>query len=189
VLGYRPLYAPPLDKKVTFAGPDEPKFDTWHLDAPSKSVFPGRHFTTQFMPAHLKPSKPRPLRSVKGSPHLGALAADQVPPLPQMLPPPKQRIVHKPSDISSASVYSTASGEERVARGVPANLILAALGGLGGGGDRSSGVSSRWSLISRWTQGVQGAGGGGENRQSQTSNSSVYPASVDSSGVPIGVAY
>lgn len=150
------------------------------------------------MPAHLMrppaPSKPKPLRSVKGSTHLAALAAEQTPTPPPTppggQPPPlpkksKQRITHKPSDISSVSMYSTASGEEHQPR-VPSNLLLAALGNLGGGGDRTSGVSSRWSLISRWTQGVQPQAGGGSNRQSQASSQG---ASVDSSGMPVGVAY
>lgn len=217
---YQQLYAPPSasEKKIKFAH-DEP----WHIDAPSKSVFPGRHFTTHFMPAHLRPppkptptptpSAPKPLRSVKGSAQLAALASEQKqeqiptpPPTPPTLlvqPPPrpkksKQRMSHKPSDISSVSMYSTASGEERQPR-IAGNLLLAALGNLGGGGDRTSGVSSRWSLISRWTQGIQPnqtqTGGGevdGSNRQSRASNksqASSQGASVDSSGMPVGVAY
>ncbi|RDB21208.1 hypothetical protein Hypma_011340 [Hypsizygus marmoreus] len=204
---YKPLFPRPVDKKIKFAGhDDDEKPSGWSLNAPGaspalqKGSVPHADlppFLTR-SPAIPKVSKPKPLRSVKGSSHLSTLAAEPNGHLrgQASAEPPLTRIPHKPSTISSASVYSTASGEEHEVR-VPPNLIIAALGSLGssveafrnssGGGDRRSTASSNRSFLWRMVYGLQG--NVQSDRYSQASSQSASTAaSRDSSGAPIGLA-
>lgn len=127
-------------------------------------------------------SKPRPLRSEKTSPHLSFGTRDRYLGTSRVYLP---KIAHKPSTVSSASVYSTESGEEHQLR-APPNLILAATGGLDvdSRGVQRSVTSSNRSLLSRMAHGVQG----NTPRHSQTSTSAYTTLSRDSSGAPIGMA-
>lgn len=172
ILSYQPSFARPVDRKVKFAGGGKMGASR------SKS---GLAFTLAQVktapPFDMVPevSKPRPLQSAKGSPRLSSHVTSD--PL---------RIPHKPSTVSSSSVYSTASGEEHQVR-VPPNLILAATGELSTseGGERPLVASSSWSLLSRMAHGVQ------ENmyRHSHASSRSAYSAaSRDLSGSAIGLA-
>ncbi|KAF8078211.1 hypothetical protein FPV67DRAFT_1443658 [Lyophyllum atratum] len=175
-----PLFASPMDRKVKFAGSYETgKASTSNLpqgnDAPPFDKIP-------------EVSKPRPLRSAKRSSHLSSPSGVRgTTHSPGDFASRSSRVTHKPSTVSSSSVYSTASGEEHQVR-VPPNLILAATGDLSmtsGGGERRSVASSSWSFLSRMAHGVQ------ENiyRYSQVSSRSAYTVdSRDSSGAPIGMA-
>ncbi|TFK72580.1 hypothetical protein BDN72DRAFT_836142 [Pluteus cervinus] len=87
--------------------------------------------------------QPLPRISVVNQAELGM--ALQVP-APSPLRHEISQISHKASTVSSSSVYSTASGEERQSR-VPSNLILAALGSLDRGGN-TSGEGTRNSTAS-----------------------------------------
>ncbi|KAF5387008.1 hypothetical protein D9615_001753 [Tricholomella constricta] len=187
MLSNQPLFARPMDRKVKFAGGDETKPCSWEAASVSTST---QGAATPPLDGVPEVSKPKPLRSVRGSsrlPSMGTRAMDRALETPE---PPK--MTHKASTVSSSSMYSTASGEEHQVR-VPPNLILAAMGDVGtsvssrGGGDRDrrSVASSSWSFLSRVAHGVQG----NIQRYSQASSRSTYSAaSRDSSGAPIGVA-
>lgn len=189
ILSYQSVFARPMDRKVKFVGGDKTGSD--------KTMASRSESGLAFTLAHVKAtpplaevpevSKPRPLRSAKGSSHLsspsGLKGTFHISGNVTTSPP---RIPHKPSTVSSLSMYSAASGEEHQVR-VPPNLILAATGELSTswGGERRSVASSSWSFLSRMAHGVQ------ENmyRHSQASNRSAYTVpSRDSSGAPIGMA-
>lgn len=120
------------------------------------------------------PSKPRPLRAAKAPIHkaeAGELEKPRRPPSPA----PVARIVHRSSTISSESVYSAESGEER--QGRAPSLLLAALGSLGNSVDAARmswserlSTSTYWSFISRSTRGgrSQGSSGSGSVYYSQS---------------------
>ncbi|KAG6865286.1 hypothetical protein C0991_003746 [Blastosporella zonata] len=162
-----PFFPHPMDRKI--------QFETRSDDPES-----GASSTIDGLP---EVSKPRPLRSAKTSSRSLLGARDRYLAMGRPISP---KIAHKPSTVSSISMYSTASGEEHQVR-VPPNLILAATGGLGidTGGDRHSATSSNWSFLSRMAPGVQGSA----TRYSQASSQTAYTAlSRDSAGVPVGVA-
>ncbi|GLB35217.1 hypothetical protein LshimejAT787_0207820 [Lyophyllum shimeji] len=184
ILTYQPLVARPVDRKVKFAGGDKTEANRLQKGHPSR-LAEGKNAPS--LDSFPEVSKPMPLRSATVSAQLPPLRGlrEKVHITGDVITSPP-RIPHKPSTVSSASMYSTASGEEHYVR-VPPNLILAATGSLstGGGGERRSVASSTWSFLSRVAHGVHGS----MYRHSQTSNQSAYSvASRDSSGAPVGLA-
>lgn len=193
VQAYRPLFARPADKKIRFAGEDrgnadDGKKEDEKVDSRQQEVTLPSLDASRTTPSAMAPetSKPMPLRSMKGTQRLSPLATASKDRLSLaslrdsgFFTP---RVAHKPSTISSGSLYSTASGEERDRLGRP-NSILAALNleSLGGNGDTthrsptggvghqlpSSSKNTFYSALSAFDQ--------GSNRHSQASNGSPRP--------------
>ncbi|KAF9002010.1 hypothetical protein BDQ17DRAFT_567666 [Cyathus striatus] len=181
---YRPLFPRPAEKKIKFADSAEPETkekndENERLVAPSVSFM--REPKSKSPAEQATPIFPRKAAVFKPS----ATLASSTPP-ERTHPLATKKLPHKPSNTDSASVYSTASGEEHQIR-APPNLIIAALENLAGNSEvahtRNSGNlaerrsnSSIWSLFSR-----------GNSRVSQGSYDSANRYSEEPSG-PVGIA-
>jgi len=202
---HQPLFSRPAEKKIRFANDDSKnlggaKVGDWRQDMPS--LIGRREVPTFSVPSAVVPklSKPKLLRSVKGSQRFASLAValkdrPSISSLvPESGPSTEGAIPHKSSTISSASVYSTASAEEHQVWTL-SDPILAALNLEGSGhrvdaAFRSSSRGTEWhsptssndSYLSALDQGVPSS-----NRDSRASNGSAYSRVAD--GTPIGMAY
>lgn len=184
---------------------DVEKVDDQSPEIPLPSLINREEIATFSAPSAVVPkasiSKPKLLRSVKGAHHLSTLAAASknrlsISSLRESASFVGPGISHKPSTISSASVYSTASGEEHevwaLSDPILAALYLESLGGGGdvahrssfGGTDWHSPTSSNHNYFSAFDQKVPSS-----NRHSQASNGSSYRPIVDENGALVGMAY
>lgn len=161
--------------KVSRPGEDGQQKQPFWARPASKVKFVGIDDNNEKMPP-LYLSRPMPLRSAKGTKE----------PEPPGTPP----LIHKPSNISSGSVYSNESGEERGRGATRMDILLNALGNFGnngGEGRMSWGTGSRtsmWTLLSKSSH-------GGNPRLSGATSASLYsqPEESDASRRPVGVAY
>jgi hypothetical protein len=186
---------------------EDEKADDQRPGIPLPSLINRGEVTTFPAPSVVVPKasipKPKLLRSAKGSQHLSTLVV----PSKKRLSIPSLRdsasfggpgISHKPSTISSASVYSTASGEEHevwaLSDPILGALNLESLGSgvdaaaahrnSSGGTDGHSPALSQHSYYSAFDQ-----RGPSSNRHSQTGNGSAYRPIVDENGALVGMAY
>lgn len=212
IQAYQPLFSRPAGKKIRFAGDDDGEVGDGNVgdgnvddrgpEIPLPSLVNQEEVATFSAPSAVVPkgSKPKLLRSVKGSQRLSSLTATSK----DRLSIASLRdsasfgpgISHKPSTISSASVYSTASGEEHAAWALRDSIVAAlnleslrsnvdaASRNSSGGTNWHSPVSLRQNYFSALDQ-----GGPPSNRHSQASNGSTGLPRIDENGAPIGMAY
>jgi len=202
---YTPLFSRPAEKKIRFAGDDgkvDRKVDNeWRPDQPSPTLVNHQEVATSHAPPGVVPnvSKPKLSRSVKGSQRFSPLALAAATKDRLSIASLRESasfgggISHRQSTIDSASMYSTASGEERGVWTL-SDPILAALN-LGSlesvdpafrsssrGTDRNSPTSPSRTDYPAVDQEIP-------NRHSQASSGSGKRPAVDENGTFIGMAY
>ncbi|KAF8892682.1 hypothetical protein BD779DRAFT_1510329 [Infundibulicybe gibba] len=205
---YRPLYARPAEKKIKFAAPDEPKQHQPEIVQPHPPIPPPISISSPkkvVMPI----KKPRPTPRVYGmdetrtepkptelvpakdaAPKVISEKGSALPRSPLGAPPitPATTVSHRPSTLSSASAYSTASGD-----GDSRTLSGGVLQALGDPGKPDAVLPRSPQIIKAFSNWPflrhHGSRESGNVRLSQGSSLIDYPQPEDQPGVPIGYAY